>query len=150
MTDCLNHFCAELIGLGGTAKWYRELRTWELAGVRAEVEHPMSQSDDLLHLDWDVSSLPNSFCWKRNLNSNMSSIHWELTLRDQFYKTMQSLLCMNQTDSNKSKNTVLLTLFSIFKFLVRLRIVDIFSFHLQNLSLQDNTSLILLHVSPHA
>lgn len=28
----------------------------------AEVEHPMSQSDDLLHLDWDVSSLENSFC----------------------------------------------------------------------------------------
>ena len=59
---------------------------------RVKAEHSVSQSNDLLNLEWDVFSIQINFCRRQNLNSNASSIHWALTLKDQFFKTMLSLL----------------------------------------------------------
>ena len=76
-----------VVRMSGTTKWCQEFQAWDLEGVGTDLEHPKNQSDGLLSIDWDVS-LQNSLCWKQNLNSDTTSIHWELTQRDKFCKTM--------------------------------------------------------------
>jgi len=76
-----------IVRMSGTTKWCQEFQAWDLEGVGTDLEHPKNQSDGLLSIDWDVS-LQNSLCWKQNLNSDTTSIHWELTQRDKFCKTM--------------------------------------------------------------
>lgn len=83
MTDSLSHFNAELIWMGGSTKRYQEFWVWELEGVRVEAGHLVSHSSGLPNLDWDVFSIQTSFCWRQNVNSDVSSVHWELTFRDQ-------------------------------------------------------------------
>ena len=38
----------------GNTKWCQEFQAWELEGVGVDLEHPRSQSNGLLGLDWNV------------------------------------------------------------------------------------------------